>query len=103
MGIIRHLPVIDDMTFTETKISGAWAMDLEHLGDERGFFARAWCREKFAAKGITAELSQANLSFSQLAGTVRGMHFQRPPYEEMKAIRCLRGAIYDVVLDLRPD
>ncbi len=78
-------------------------MDLEHLEDDRGFFARAWCREEFAAKGITAKLSQANLSFSQQAGTVRGMHFQRAPHEEMKAVRCVRGAVYDVVLDLRPD
>ena len=78
-------------------------VDLERLGDDRGFFARAWCREEFAAKGITTELSQANLSFSQQAGTVRGMHFQRPPHEEMKAVRCLRGAVFDVVLDLRSD
>jgi len=91
------------MIFEETKIAGAWVVDLERLGDDRGFFARAWCREEFATKGITAELSQANLSFSQLAGTVRGMHFQQAPHEEMKAVRCLRGAVFDVVLDLRPD
>jgi dTDP-4-dehydrorhamnose 3,5-epimerase len=91
------------LIFTETKISGAWVVDLEHLRDERGFFARAWCREEFAAKGITEELNQANLSFSRQAGTVRGMHFQRAPHEEMKAVRCLRGAVFDVVLDLRSD
>ena len=91
------------MKFTSLGIEGAWIVNIDHLGDERGFFARAWCREEFAAKGITAELSQANLSFSQQAGTVRGMHFQRPPHEEMKAVRCLRGAVFDVVLDLRSD
>ena len=89
------------MFFVETKIAGAWIVDVERLGDGRGFFARAWGREEFAAKGITAELSQANLSFSQQAGTVRGMHFQRAPHEEMKAVRCVRGGIFDVVLDLR--
>ena len=91
------------MIFRETNISGAWEVGLNPLGDDRGFFARAWCREEFAAKVITAELSQANLSFSQQAGTVRGMHFQRVPHEEMKAVRCLRGKAFDVVLDLRPD
>ena len=89
------------MIFKETRIAGAWVVHLDYSGDDRGFFARAWCREEFAAKGITAELSQANLSFSQQAGTVRGMHFQRAPHEEMKAVRCLRGSIFDVVLDLR--
>jgi len=91
------------MIFKRTQIEGAWVVDLECLGDDRGFFARAWCQKEFAAKGITAKLSQANLSFSQLAGTVRGMHFQRAPHKEMKVMRCLRGAVYDVVLDMRPD
>jgi dTDP-4-dehydrorhamnose 3,5-epimerase len=89
------------MIFKESKIAGAWVVDLNRMGDDRGFFARAWCREEFAAKGITTELSQANISFSEQAGTVRGMHFQRAPHEEMKAVRCVRGGIFDVVLDLR--
>ena len=92
-----------NMIFKKTKIAGAWVVDLVTHGDDRGFFARAWCREEFAAKEITAELSQTNLSFSQHAGTLRGMHFQREPNEEMKAVRCVRGAIFDVVLDLRKE
>ena len=91
------------MIFEKIKIAGAWMVGLNRLGDDRGFFARAWCREEFAAKGITAELSQANLSFTQHAGTVRGMHFQNEPNAEMKAVRCVRGAIFDVVLDLRQE
>ena len=91
------------MIFTETNIEGSWVIDLNRLGDERGFFARAWCREEFASRGITADLSQANISWSQRAGTIRGMHFQRAPHSEMKAVRCIRGAVFDVVLDLRSD
>jgi dTDP-4-dehydrorhamnose 3,5-epimerase len=89
--------------FSETIISGAWSIEAERISDERGFFARAWCRQEFEAHGITADLSQANVSSSNRAGTIRGMHFQRSPHKEMKAVRCLRGAVFDVVLDLRPD
>ena len=91
------------MKFKKTKIAGSWVVYLDQIDDERGFFARAWCRKEFASRGISSELAQANLSFSQRAGTFRGMHFQRAPHEEMKMVRCLHGAIFDVVLDLRPD
>jgi len=89
------------MTFKETSLAGAWGVNLDRWGDERGFFARVWCREEFAAKGITGDLSQANMSFSAETGTLRGMHFQRGEDAEMKAVRCVRGGIFDVVLDLR--
>jgi dTDP-4-dehydrorhamnose 3,5-epimerase len=91
------------MKFTETKISGTWLVDMELLHDDRGFFSRAWCEEEFGAHGITKNLSQANLSLSKSAGTIRGMHFRRGSHSEMKSVRCIRGAIFDVVLDLRPD
>ena len=91
------------MNFNETTVSGAWVVELQRLGDERGFFARAWCKDELSNHGITTGLSQANLSFSQRVGTIRGMHFQRGPHAEMKSVRCIRGAVFDVVLDLRPD
>jgi len=89
------------MVIKETAIAGSWVVDLERLGDDRGFFARAWCREEFKAHGITCDLRQANMSFSAKAGTLRGMHFQYGEDAEMKLVRCVRGAIFDVVLDLR--
>lgn len=91
------------MKFTETKLSGAFVIDLEKRQDERGFFARAWCRNDFAAQGLETRLVQSNLCFNRHRGTLRGMHFQKAPYEEVKLVRCLRGAIYDVIIDLRPD
>jgi dTDP-4-dehydrorhamnose 3,5-epimerase len=91
------------MIFTETPIPGAVLVQLEPHRDDRGFFARAWCREEFAAHGLTAPFVQANLAQSHEAGTLRGLHYQTAPYEEAKLIRCLRGGIYDVVVDLRPD
>jgi dTDP-4-dehydrorhamnose 3,5-epimerase len=89
--------------FTETQIPGAFVVDLDPHADDRGFFARAWDVDEFAAHGLSTLLVQGNLSFNQAAGTLRGMHFQRPPHEEAKLIRCTRGAIYDVAVDLRPD
>ena len=91
------------MIFTETKIPGAFVVDLEPRSDERGFFARAWCADEFGAHGLQTRLVQANLSFNDHAGTLRGMHYQVAPHEEAKAVRCTRGAIYDVVVDLRPE
>jgi dTDP-4-dehydrorhamnose 3,5-epimerase len=91
------------MIFTETSIPGAFVIDLEQRGDDRGFFARAWCANEFADHGLNQRLVQVNLSFNQRAGTLRGMHLQTAPHEEAKCVRCTRGAIYDVVLDLRPD
>jgi dTDP-4-dehydrorhamnose 3,5-epimerase len=89
------------MTFQELEIPGAFVIGLEQHTDDRGFFARAWCGQEFEAHGLNPALAQVNLSFNELAGTLRGMHYQRAPHEEAKCVRCTRGAIYDVVLDLR--
>ena len=91
------------MIFTETKLPGAYLIDIEKRGDQRGFFARAWCRKEFEAHGLTPHVVQANISLSKWKGTLRGMHYQVAPYAEAKSVRCIRGAIYDVIIDLRPD
>ena len=91
------------MLFTETKLPGAYIIDLEKLEDERGFFARAWCERELLAQGLDATILQCNLSFNKRKGTLRGMHYQLPPYAEVKLVRCVRGGIYDVIIDLRPD
>ena len=90
------------MRFVETPIGGAVVVELERHADERGYFARAWDPTEFAAAGLTPELAQASVSRSTRGGTLRGMHFQNAPHEEAKLVRCIRGAIFDVVLDLRP-
>ena len=90
------------MIFQGTTVDGALLVDLDQHGDERGFFARAWCQREFEGQGLTARLVQVNLSQSRHAGTLRGMHFQRAPHEEAKLVRCIRGALYDVVADMRP-
>jgi dTDP-4-dehydrorhamnose 3,5-epimerase len=90
------------MIFTETELPGAYLIDLEPRTDERGFFARAWCRREFEEHGLSPELVQCNVAYNRLAGTLRGMHFQIPPRPEAKLVRCTRGAIYDVIVDLRP-
>jgi dTDP-4-dehydrorhamnose 3,5-epimerase len=89
--------------FAETAIPGAYTIDLDRREDDRGFFARAWDVGEFAAHGLSTRLVQANVSFNRSAGTLRGMHFQRAPHEEAKLVRCTRGAIYDAIVDLRPD
>ncbi len=91
------------MIFTETQLNPAFLVDLERREDERGFFARAWCEKEFGEHGLSTRVVQCNLSFNPRAGTLRGMHYQRAPYEEAKLVRCTRGAIYDVIVDLRPD
>jgi dTDP-4-dehydrorhamnose 3,5-epimerase len=91
------------MKFTETPLPGAFVIDLEPHPDERGFFARTFCAAEFAKHGLDARVVQCNLSSNAKAGTLRGMHFQHPPVSEAKLIRCVRGAIHDVVVDLRPD
>jgi len=91
------------MRFTEADIAGAYLIDLERHGDERGFFARVFCEEEMAAHGLTATMVQINTSYSADAGTLRGLHYQAPPHEEAKLMRCVRGSIFDVVADLRPD
>lgn len=77
-------------------------MELEPIGDDRGFFARSFCAQEFAERGLDSTVAQSNISFSKKAGTLRGMHFQAAPHEEAKLVRCTRGAIYDVAVDLRP-
>jgi dTDP-4-dehydrorhamnose 3,5-epimerase len=89
------------MIFTETQVQGAYAVDLERLGDARGFFARAWCQKEFLAHGLTARLAQVSVSFNSRKGTLRGMHYQTAPFQEAKVVCCTRGAIFDVVVDLR--
>lgn len=91
------------MTFHETKIPGVFEIHLERKSDERGFFARTWCQEEFKAHGLNPRLVQCSVSFNRRKGTLRGMHYQVAPYAESKLVRCTRGAIHDVVLDLRSD
>ena len=91
------------MIFRETELNGAFLIEPERLEDNRGFFARAWCRKEFMAHGLTGALVQSNISFNKRTGTLRGMHFQTAPYEEAKLVRCTMGAVYDVIIDLRPD
>lgn len=91
------------MLFTETKLQGAFIVDLDVKTDHRGGFARTFCTQEFAALGLKTSVVQCNLSFNHKAGTLRGMHYQLPPACETKFIRCIKGAIYDVIIDLRPD
>jgi dTDP-4-dehydrorhamnose 3,5-epimerase len=91
------------MKFAETKLEGVFVIEPELIEDERGFFALSWLPEEFAGRGLNPRLAQCNISFNWLKGTLRGMHFQAAPHEEAKSVRCTRGAIFDVVVDLRPD
>jgi dTDP-4-dehydrorhamnose 3,5-epimerase len=90
------------MIFTETPLAGAYLIDMEQRGDERGFFARAFCEREFASHGLATRILQANDSMSARKGTLRGMHYQLPPKAETKMVRCIRGALHDIILDLRP-
>jgi dTDP-4-dehydrorhamnose 3,5-epimerase len=91
------------MEFTETKLKGAFVVSMKKIQDDRGFFARAWCREEFAAHGLNPDMVQLNVGYSHVKGTLRGLHFQQAPHAEAKFVRCTSGAIYDVIVDLRPD
>ncbi len=91
------------MVFTETKLKGAFLIDLERREDSRGFFARAFCQKEFTAHGLKPTIAQANVAFNIKKGTLRGMHFQFPPAPETKLVRCTRGAILDIIVDLRPE
>jgi len=91
------------MIFTETKLAGAFTIDLELREDSRGFFARAFCQNEFAEHGLRPVIAQANIAFNRRKGTMRGMHFQFPPAAETKFVRCTRGAILDIIVDLRPE
>ena len=90
------------MKFIETPLQGAFVIELAPHHDERGFFARTFCAAEFAKHGLDSRVVQCNLSSNQKVGTLRGMHFQQPPVVEAKLVRCVRGAIHDVVVDLRP-
>jgi dTDP-4-dehydrorhamnose 3,5-epimerase len=89
------------MIFTESPLSGAYVVELERLVDERGFFARSYCADEFAARGLGPELRQCSVSYNARKGTMRGMHYQGAPHEEHKLVRCTAGAIFDVIVDIR--
>jgi dTDP-4-dehydrorhamnose 3,5-epimerase len=91
------------MIYHQTELKDAWLIELELRGDARGAFARTMCREEFAARGIGGDFVQQNLSVTAFQGTLRGMHYQRAPYPEAKLVRCIRGAVWDVIVDLRAE
>lgn len=91
------------MKFQRSKIPDVWIIEQERFADERGYFARTWCAEEFAAHGLNSGLIQCSTSFNLKRGTLRGLHYQAAPYQEDKLVRCTRGAIFDVAVDLRPD
>ena len=90
------------MKFLETELSDAYIIDITPFEDDRGLFARTWCKKEFEAHGLNSSIMQANISQNKLRGTLRGLHWQREPYAECKLVRCTRGAILDVIVDLRP-
>jgi dTDP-4-dehydrorhamnose 3,5-epimerase len=96
---------IDDsfVIFKASKLQGVFEIHLEPIPDERGFFARAWCQTEFKGNKLNPKLVQCSVSFNSRKGTLRGLHYQAPPYEETKVVRCTQGAVYDVVVDLRPN
>ncbi|MCL4179688.1 MAG: dTDP-4-dehydrorhamnose 3,5-epimerase [Verrucomicrobia bacterium] len=91
------------MRFTETAVTGVWLVELDLVSDDRGWFARTWCAREFEQRGLNSRLVQCNASFNARRGTLRGMHWQIPPHAETKLVRCVRGRIYDVVMDIRRD
>jgi dTDP-4-dehydrorhamnose 3,5-epimerase len=91
------------LIFIETALKGAFVIEMQKLEDERGFFARAFCEREFAAHGMTSTIAQCNVSYNLRKGTLRGMHYQAAPFEETKVVRCTQGAIFDVIIDLRPE
>ncbi len=91
------------MIFTETKLKGAFVIEIEQMKDERGSFGRSWCANEMKEHGLNTNISQANVSFNKLKGTLRGMHYQIAPFQEAKLVRCTKGSIYDVIIDLRKD
>ena len=89
------------MIFNETKLPGVFIVELQRLEDDRGFFCRSFCRDEFTGRGLNPDVAQCNISFNRAAGTLRGMHYQLMPHAEDKLIRCTRGKLYDVIVDLR--
>jgi dTDP-4-dehydrorhamnose 3,5-epimerase len=90
------------MIFTETTLQGAYIIDLEKKEDERGFYARGFCRNEFESMNLKSDIAQANIIYTKEMATLRGLHLQLPPYEETKLVRCTKGSIFDVIIDLRP-
>lgn len=91
------------MIFKETKLKGAYVIEIDPIEDERGFFARSFCEEEFKNHGLNIRIAQCNISYNKKKGTLRGMHYQVAPHEEAKLVRCTKGAVYDVIVDLRQD
>ena len=91
------------MIFKESKLKGAFIIEIDKKSDDRGFFARTWCKNEFEAQGLSTKFVQVNLAFNEKKGILRGMHYQKNPYEEVKLVRCTRGALYDVIIDIRKD
>jgi dTDP-4-dehydrorhamnose 3,5-epimerase len=91
------------MRFVPTALPGAWVIEQERHADDRGFFARTWCAEELAGRGLEARIAQCSISFNGRRWTLRGLHYQKSPFAEVKIVRCTRGALYDVAVDLRPD
>lgn len=91
------------MRFTETPLKGSYLIEITKINDERGFFGRSWCKNEMQQAGLVAEIAQINTSLSRHRGTLRGLHFQVAPFQECKMIRCTRGAVFDVIVDLRPE
>ena len=91
------------MNFTESKLQGAYLIEIQKIGDDRGYFGRAWCRNELEAMGLNGEIKQINTSFSPHKGTLRGLHYQADPFQEVKLVRCTQGRIFDVIVDLRPE
>lgn len=91
------------MKFNKTPLEGAYTIELQRIGDDRGFFARLFCTKEFSDVGLVTSFEQINNSLTKNKGTLRGMHYQLPPFAEVKVVRCIRGALFDVILDLRPD
>jgi dTDP-4-dehydrorhamnose 3,5-epimerase len=89
--------------FSETKLKGAYLIEVQKLEDSRGFFGRTFCQKELGKLGLNTNVAQANVSYNKKKGTLRGMHYQKAPYGEAKLVRCTRGVIYDVIIDLRPD
>ena len=91
------------MKFCETPVQGAFEINVERIGDSRGYFGRLWCANELREQGLNTEIKQSNIGFSPKAGTLRGLHYQSPPHDEVKIIRCTRGSVFAVVLDIRRD
>lgn len=89
------------MIFSQTRLEGAYTIDIEPHEDPRGFFARVWCRKEFEEQGLATGLAQSSIAYNHKKGTLRGMHYQQAPHQEIKLVRCTKGAVYDVIIDLR--